>query len=481
MTARRAWHRPIVIVTLNELRSMWRDGRLWAMGCTLAVLLAALTVSAALSERRASHERAVVARATLAQWNQQGDKNPHRGAHFGLYAFRTPSALAVMESGLLPFTGQAIWLEPHRRNLARFTQAADQTPVMRLADTGPGFVLNALLPLLIIGLAFNAVSREREAGTLRMLHCAGVSGVPFLAGKWLGVLAAVGIVLLPCAVTSTAALAIAGPIDTDSAARAALLAAAYLVYYAVIAALTVAVSAVVSASRTALFALMGVWIAFVIVVPRLSAAAADRWVALPASTDFWHAITTDYQQGLGDDGDLAARGKAYDAQLLRDHGVARLADLPVGAAALRRLHRDAYANRVHALHFERLWARYDRQEQLMTAMALLSPSLAMRSIAMHLAGTDLAHQRHFEDHAERYRQQVSTHIDGWDSQATRGMASYDDKYGHDALWQSIPPFRYDAPSVRFALRAAAADLAVLVAWACVALGLLGLSVGKVRP
>jgi ABC-2 type transport system permease protein len=471
----------IATVMRHELRTMLREGRFVVLTLCLAALLAGVLAAAVQRHEHEGRERDAVASATRQQWDAQGDKHPHRGAHFGLYVFRPDSVLAVLEPGLTPYLGQALWLEPHRRNMARYQPAADELPSTRLGRFDAAFVLTGLLPLLIIALCFDGISRERESGSLRMLHGLGLPPLSWAAGK-------AGARLLGFGLLAATPLAMALIADTGATVagadvlwRAGWLSAAYLVYYALFVALALAVSARCRSSRAALYVLVGVWLAFVLVMPRAAAAVADRVQPLPGAAAFWAGIQRDYTDGLPGDGSLTERGKRLDAELLRRHGVARVEDLPVGVAAVRRLARDAYADRVHALHFDALWDRYARQEQLLRLAAVLSPAIAMRSLAMKLAGTDLSHQRHFEEAAERYRRAVNTAIDQWDASHTRGLTSFEDKYAGEALWRSIEPFSYRAPATGFAVRAAVPEILVLAGWALVALAVLGASVRRLAP
>lgn len=465
----------------KELRALLRDGRFAVLVLSLGLLLAGLLIASMQRHRTIAEEKADVAALVREQWDAQGDKHPHRGAHFGLYAFRPDSPLAGIDPGLNAFWGQALWLEPHRRNLTRFRPAADAAPSVRFGLPTPAFALLALLPLLIIALAFHVVSQERESGTLRMLHSAGLASGRLLAGKLVALLAVVAVLLLLVFGGGLMLATAAASTPTDALWRGALLAGGYLLYAGVFAALALAVSAWAPTSRLSLFALLGLWIAFVFIVPRLGAAVAEGAVPLPTAERFWSDIQQDVTQGLPGDADLATRGKAFDAELLRRHDAQRVEDLPFGVAAARRLARDAYADRVHALHFDALWQRYAQQERWLRAAALLSPAVAMRSLSMTLAGTDLAHQRHFEAQAEAYRREVNTSIDRWDADNTRGITSFDDRYAHNGLWRSIAPFHHTPPGIGFALCAAWPDLAVLLGWVLAAGGLLCASVRKLQP
>ncbi|MFX1679018.1 DUF3526 domain-containing protein [Mitsuaria sp. CC2] len=460
----------------TELRAQLRDGRLWVLGIALVLLFAAMLVLAHQRHESAERERREVEAASRAQWEHQGDKHPHRGAHFGLYAFKPASPLAAVEPGVDAQAGQALWLEPHKRNMAMFSPAADAAPTIGLGELTPAFVLGALVPLLIVVLGHGAVTRERETGTLRMLQACGLRVRPLLFGKWLALCAALSLVLLPAL-----ALAAGLVIDASVAIEALIFCAALLIAVAVWSAVTVSVSAFCRNSRAALLTLTGLWVVAVFIVPRLAATAVERLVPLPTGQAFWSAIARDIEQGLPGEGDAKERLKAFDAGLLAEHRVTRLDDLPLGANAARRLFRDAYAARVHALHFDALWDAQSRQQALLRALTAISPYASMRAVGGALAGTDLAHRRHFEDAAEQYRRTFTTRMDEWDRDATRGLTSFESRYAGDAQWRAVPPWTYEPPGWRFALHAAWPDLQLLALWLAAAMGGLWFSARRVVP
>ena len=460
----------MAVLLRHELRAIGRDGRFALLALALFLLLAGTVMQSVIAQRRLADEQRAAAAETRAQWDHQGGKHPHRGAHFGLYAFRPQGALAMIDPGLQAQLGQALWLEPHKRSPARSRPVADEPPATRLGTLTPAFALTVLLPLLVIALCAPSVSADRARGTLRLLRGAGLRVPHWLAAKLLAVLIAV---LLPVLGALAAGLAVGGAALTPGLWwRLLTLAAAIGLYVGAVAAIALAVSAWAGDTRKALALLVGLWAAAVLVVPRLAAAGAHAAIDVPAAGAFAAAIQHDIHHGLPGDGDLASRGRAVDAGLLRAHGVARIEDLPLGVSAARRLARDAYADKVHALHFDALWARYHRQARWVRAASLLSPAIALRSLSMAMAGTDLRHQQHFEQAAETYRQQVNTAIDQWDRQHTRGLRSFEEKYADDALWQAIPGFAYVSPGAGFAWRGAWPDAAVLGLWLLGGLALL---------
>lgn len=465
----------------KEVLAILRDGRLTVLALALLATLIATFWTSLHDYQQQEQEKARIAQTVRKQWDQQGDKNPHRGAHYGLYVFRPDSPLTVIEPGITRDTGLSIYLEPHRRNLARNAQAADDSIAARLGRISPAFVLHTLLPLLIIAFCFNAVTQEREQGTLRMLHSLGLSGIRLLWGKLLALLFIFSVLLIPAMLLGSWLLATSTPPSQAVIMRGTLLACSYLLYYLVIGCIGIALSARLHASRTALFILLGLWLAFALVLPRIGAAVAPMFAPLPDSGEFWNAIRVDYEQGLPGDGDLATRVKKYDEQLLRDHAVSQLKDLPFGANAARRLARDAYADRVHEIHFNSLWDKYAKQEQIALLASVLSPVVAIQMISTAIAGTDLMHQRNFEEAAERYRRQVNTAIDNWDVSSTRGVTSFEDRYAGNALWQSMKTFSYQQPSIKFVLSNAWPSLATLLGWLIFAVLFLHHSARRLLP
>lgn len=469
---------------IREALALRRDARALLLLAVFGLLFAALLVQGSADLRDSAARRAQAEAHARHQWDHQGERHPHRGAHFGIHVFAPSPALAAFDPGMTRYLGHALWLEPHRRNTMRFADADSDVVSLRLGELSPAFLFASVLPLLVFALTFNAVSHERESGTLRMAFGAGVRPRVLVAAKLL-VHAGLPALLALLAVALVFALTVHGagpgaPI-AEVALRSLGLLGALAAYALTLAAIGLAVSAAAGSSQQALAILFMAWIALTLVVPRGAAALARTSVALPTAAQFWDAIKHDYEHGLPGDGTLAERGARYDAQLLRQYGVRRMEDVLAGAYALRRLQRDAYADRVHALHFDRLWVRYRQQEAIVGLAGLLSPTVAMRLASMTLSGTDLAHRRHFEEAAERYRQYVNGAIDEWDAANSRGLRSFEDKYAGNALWQSVRRFDYRPPSAGFVLRAAAGPLALLMLWSAIALALLAWCARRLRP
>lgn len=461
----------IALLTAKEIRALLRDGRLLALGLAVLVLSIGVLWTSHLDGERRRVEKRDLTHATREQWDSQGEKHPHRGAHFGLYVFAPESPLAAFDPGVHAHFGESIYLEPHRRNLSRLSTVQDDLLYGRLGELTPAFVLVSILPLLIVAALHGSVAGERESGILRMLRSTGAQMSTIVWSKAAAVIIAAGLII---AAVFGVLLMLSG-----EAIRSGLLALTYLAYCLVFVAIGLAVSVWSRTSRQALVALVAIWLGVTWIVPRAGATLAAAIVPLPSADAFWKDIRRDYQQGLPGDGDLATRSRLFDEQLLATHKVTKLEDLPFGAYAIRRLNRDRYADEVHQLHFEHLWQRFHRQEEVLRWAAVLSPAVAVRHISMKLAGTDLQHRKSFEDAAEQYRQRFNTQIDRWDAEATVGLRSFEDKYGNDELWRAIEPFEYRAPNAARAVMSALPELGTLAVWTVAALALLAVASRKV--
>lgn len=454
-----------LLIAGKDLRETRGDGRallVWVLA-VLALVVAALQGYAAW--RAAESEREAVSAQVRQQWDTQGDKNPHRGAHFGQYAFKPTSLPGFIDPGVNAQAGRAIWLDPHRRNLSRFKPAEDGTSAARLAPASVAAVLQWVLPLLVIALSFGAVAGEREGGTWRLLASLGVTPARLFAGK----LAGTALVLVPMLLFLTVAglLALAAPGGGDAAARIGAMALLYTVYLLIFGGLALGVSARTASASRALAVLLVLWGLNGFVAPRLGSAIADAAVSLPSSEQFHAAIQHDIRHGMDDDGDANTRYERFLAETLARYGVARPEDLPVGLHGLGKIDKDAYSSRVHDKHFDDLARRFVAQADWQLAAAVAGPLLPVRALSQALAGTDLHHHLHFADAAEQYRRSF---IDATSEEiARRNTGTANSATVGNDYWRAVPAFEYRAPGVGWALAAHWKALLVLALWLAAAL------------
>jgi ABC-2 type transport system permease protein len=465
----------------KEWLEITRDGRVRLLAGSILLLLGGALAVGAVGVRQARSERAAAEALTRRHWVTQEAKNPHSAAHYGIYAFKPAPVLSLVDHGVDPYAGQLTWLEAHKQNEFTARPMQDALPLARLGALGASTVLQLLVPLLIIVVAFGAFAGEREQGTLRQLLALGIAPSRVALGKALGI----GLVLLGVLVPATVlgVLAIvqaegAGRVAADGW-RAVTLGVVYLLFFALWLAVALAISARVRTARSALVLLLGMWMVTGLLVPRVASDVARRAVPTPTAYEFAKAIADDFAKGIDGHNPADTRAKALEARVLRQYGVDSISKLPVNFAGIALHAGEAYGDSVYDRRYSALWGAYEQQERVRTAVAVVAPVLSVRALSMGLAGTDVSQHRRFADAAERYRREF---VYAMNEDMTQNAGTADFEYKADrALWARIPPFAYEAPSLAWVLGEQRGALLVLLGWLAVAVVWAVRSVSRLSP
>jgi ABC-2 type transport system permease protein len=335
-----------------------------------------------------------------------------------------------------------VWLEAHRQNDFMLRPAQDASAAQRFGNVTAAGVLQLLLPLLVILLTFGAFAGEREQGTLRQVLALGVSRRQLATGKALGLAGALALLLVPASLVGGAALTLgsAGAV-LPTLGRGTLLVLAYLAYFGVFVAVSLAVSARARSSRTALVLLLGFWILNGLVAPRVAVDLSKRLHPAPTAFQFASTMRADLAEGV----DQAA----LQGEVLARYGVSRVEDLPVNFAGIRLQAGEEHGDEVFDRRYGELWSTFEQQSRVHEAQAVVAPLLAVRALSMGLSGTDVEQHRHFADAAETYRRGlVKAMNDDLAFNSAQGQSNY--RAGPE-LWERVQPFAYEAPKVAFVL------------------------------
>ena len=447
-------------IVRKEFTDILRDGRFrWCSVLVGALLLVSLG-HGWVQARSAQQEHAAAQDTARDHWESQGEKNPHSAAHYGVYAFKPRLALSFVDEGVDPYTGTSVWLEAHRQNDFLLRPAQDATAAQRIGVLTAAQVLQHLVPLLIILLTFGALAGERERGTLRQLLATGIGRRELALGKALGVAGALALLLVPAALVGAAALVVGSPGPAASPiARGAVLAAVYLAYFTAFLALSLAVSAWARSARTALVILLGVWVVNGLVAPRV-AVDLSKWLhPTPSAIEFARNIEREMASGVEDihrpDRD------ASTARLLAEHGAERVEDLPVNAVGVYLQESEEFGNRIFDRNYGALWDTFERQGAVHETLAVVAPLLAVRTLSMGLAGTDVEQHRHFATAAEAYRRDLMRRMNGDLAENSRTGEVY---LAGSELWEETPPLQYAAPTLGWVLGNRILSILVLGTW-----------------
>ncbi|MFY7974207.1 MAG: DUF3526 domain-containing protein [Rubrivivax sp.] len=467
----------------------WRYGlrsRLALGGALLlAGLLVATTVLTALRIQGEATERAHHQTDADAAFLSQPDRHPHRMVHYGHYVFRTPAPLAVFDPGLDAVTGQSIFLEGHRQNTAMFASSIASADLGGMSWLSPAMVYQLFGPLLIILLGHGVIAREREAATLATLLAQGLSGRVLLVGKALALLSLVCVLLLPLALSAGLAVH-AG--EQPMAALA--LSGAYLLYLMVWGLLTLLASALLRRRAAVLATLAMLWIALTLVLPAVAVSAASALVPIAGKLETDLALLTDVRK-LGDGHN--ANDPAFArlrADLLIQHGVQRVEDLPVNLRGVVAQYSEEKLTRTLNTYAQAQMAAEDRQAAALARYGWLTPLLAVADASRAVSGTDLAHHHRFLREAEALRYAF---VQGLNRVHAEKLAYADDiRRSSDAQaerrtrvdathWQLLERFRFQPDAAASRISQAAPQWWMLCVW-CALLVAAGLvAAGRLRP
>lgn len=451
----------IIRIARKEFTEMTRDGRFrWAA----AIIFTLLTVSLLTGWRQHAEIKRQQISAQESQrafWLDQGEKNPHSAAHYGVYAFKPQLALAAVDKGLDPYLGVSQFLEAHKQNTAQFRPVEDATPLARFGELTAATTLQVLIPLLIILLAYNAFAGERENRTLRQLLSLGVSKTQLTLGKALGVAAPLLLLLIPATIIGVIAMALNAGAQSLwlSLPRLSVMAAAYLAYFAIFIGISLIVSARAASARMALLVLLGFWFFNSLVAARLVTDVAKAAYPVPTVVEFNKAIAEEIRGHGGWEEQVEKKKK----QLLTEYKVTDAKFLPVHPEAVVLDEGEKIDTQVNEKHFNRLHDIFGRQQRIYQVGASLAPLLAVQSLSMGMAGTDYAQHRHFALAAEKYRQTLVNTLNQ-EMLAKGNIQEIWDFKADRALWEKVPAFDYRAPSTGWALSNHLVALTLLVVW-----------------
>lgn len=452
----------IIKIALKEFKELVREGRFRIMSVAVALLLIAATVITFNYYEwvNAQHQEAKENARNV--WVSQDEKNPHSAAHYGTYAFKPKYPLSLIDQGIDKYTGLSIYLEAHKRNEAQYMTAQDQTAAARFGELTPDFILLLIIPLFIILIGFNAFTRERESGTMRLLKSQGVSVFKLAAGKWLGIFIPVLIITLIAALL-TLILLLGIPDFGDLNIGAFMLLILFmLIYYAVFINLTLWVSSVSRKSNVSLVTMLAVWMVSCLGMPKVANRMAEAIHPFPTQNEFLASIQEDQKNGLNGHDPFSKEAKQLEIETLKEYGVDSVHKLPFNWDGVLMQKGEEHSAEIFFKHYETLKEKNVAQTGVYQLAAVLSPYLPTRFLSMALCRTDYHSHWHFSDAAEKYRIEMMNALNMSFAENT----SYGDWAwkADKTLWKEIPDFSYEPMTYASIIQANGSNILVLALW-----------------
>ncbi len=323
------------------------------------------------------------------------------------------------------------------------------------------FVVEFVFSLFGILMSFDAITREKENGTLRSILANSVSRPVLATGKLLGGYVTLALPLVVSFLAGILVLQLSGMsvFEREFLVRAAWILVSSLLYLAVFFLLGLLVSSTVSSTYAALVLSLAVWLGAVLVLPRAGSLGAQLWRPVKSAQVAWleklsaaNAIEMEKGKALQEAGvfkNLGAKASDEEQQRLRKQRNELAAPFDERAAeAIRRIEGDY---------------RQRKAEQLSLGLALarLSPAGAFVNFATEMSDTGIQAADRFMNDAERYREVLRQELfskfyrDVFPGGVSMGMTG------------SISPARlseFRMARVRAVDNLGGVDLAILLSW-----------------
>lgn len=339
-----------------------------------------------------------------------------------------------------------------------------------------GFVAAVVMTFMAVLFAYDAVSGERERGTLRLVLSNPVPKDAVLLGKYLG---GMGSVLLAFLVATLVALAIVAtlgiPLRGAEWARLGIVLGGVALLLSAFYLLGLLASSLSRRSATSLLVLSLAWLVLVFGVGNVAAVVAKGTSAATSGADLAEQFRAIDDRTFAEldsitEESFALREKQLNGGNLTEDETARLAQLET---QMRTIFEEAETEREALVAAAR--RSLDSELARAEGIAAASPAEAFRTLATALAGSDYWSYRAAIDAAETYQREVERARAEWTEDKPdaggrvafiRGPGSAARQVGGFEDTFEPPAFAYEAPTISKALStpSALAALASLLAW-----------------
>jgi len=268
-------------------------------------------------------------------------------------------------------------------------------------DVGPdvsqvdwAFIIGYVLSLIAILFTFDAVSGERERGTLRLMLANAIPRHTVLIGKFLGALVSVSIPFILAVLVNLLLISTANTVHLTAEAwgRLGIIFLLALLYTSLFLALGLLVSTRVQRSAVSLMILLLTWVTFVVFMPSTLASIASSFSPAMSFDEFWKRrnpiqenLWDKYKEGLrsskSDDGRLRAKSEFYTENAEREE----------------RWHEEQLKYRTSQVHRAR-------------AITSISPTTLLQHLIEAFAGTGFDRHLQFVGNTQHYARQFREFI-----------------------------------------------------------------------
>ncbi|MCM2271334.1 MAG: ABC transporter permease [candidate division Zixibacteria bacterium] len=320
--------------------------------------------------------------------------------------FLPPHPLASLVSGVSNDIGRTTEVRGRGELNADGSRYAEDPvyAVFRFLDLE--FLFQVVLSLLAILLGYDAISGEKERGTLRLSFSNGLPRATYILGKLIGsFLALIVPLLLALAIGSLIYPILGVPLSGIDWLRLALIILAGLLFVGAFLTLSVMVSAFTQRTSSSFLVLLVVWIGAVLIIPRASVLLAGRMVDVPSVDELASQKARLASQLMEEDRTRMSEFNTPPAAPGEDFEPDKMLKLfntfMDSLADARDKQMAEFGGRLN----EDRANKQQAQERLAFSIARVSPSASFALATSALAGTDMFLKEHYRDQTMDYQQE----------------------------------------------------------------------------
>ena len=380
-------------------------------------------------------------------------------------AFLPPHPLATLVSGVSNDIGHAASVRGRGQPEFDVSRYAEDPIYAVFQFLDLEFLFKVILSLFAILLGYDAISGEKEQGTLRLSFSNAVPRYRYLLGKMVGGTSVMGISLLTALALGALLLPVMGvPMAGGDWLRLGLIVVTGFLYFGVFLTLSVLVSALTHRSSSSFLVMLVIWIASVLIIPRAAVLLAGRSVEVPSvdeissqKAQYGSQLRNEYLDGLGQ--------MSIEMSGPEDDPIKKLNQYMDSLTNIRETKMDEFAGRLD----EQRQNRQEQQSSLAFALARLSPTASLTMAISNLAGTSLALRDHFYEEARSFSNtfgEFKREKTGFNSGA--GLRMIKIQHGGEPEPEperldpaEVPEYQHESPRLATVLAASATDMGLL--------------------
>ncbi len=411
------------------------------------------------------------------KWESIDAMNPHSAAHYGTYVFKPTNLLSSLDEGVNSVTGNVLRVEGHVQNEIVHSEASQMQAVSRFGKLKSSLLLQYIVPILLIFLAFSSISNEKRNGRLKLLILQGAKPISLTFAKTLSIwFYGIGLLALTILAYSFFNL---NDLNAEVFGRITFFFLSYSLYYFIITALTVFFATLWLNPTIALTSMLGIWIIWTIFLPNILMSSVEKWHELPSRNEFKAAMKEDRSKGLDGHNPSDERKKELEKKVLKEYGVDSLSQLPINFDGLVMQKDEEYGNKVWDKHFGALRKVFSEQKKSYQWGGFINPFISLQNASMGFAGNDNLHHQAFLLQVESYRRDFIKMLN--DQHAYGGSKTGEWGWKADnEFFRSVPEFEYHPIALSTVFPRYGTDLLVLAIWSILVSGLIALGTRKMQ-